>query len=92
MIEEGTLIIRSPRRLDEVAFGADLNSVRDIARILGQGAKLRENRTHRPKVMLRLFVDDITIHYSLPSKAHPNVFLIIRIYRFESVHIFLDRD
>jgi len=41
MLEEGSRIIRSPRRFDEEAFRGDLNTVRDIARILGQRAEFR---------------------------------------------------
>src|SRR5262245_14594337 len=62
MIEEGAWIVRSSRRLDEVGFGADLNPIRDITRILCHRAKLRENRAYRTKVLLLLFVDDVVFH------------------------------
>jgi hypothetical protein len=61
MLEKRSRIIRPPRRLDEVAFRGDLNPVRNIAGILGQGAEFSEHRAHRTKVLLRLFIDDITI-------------------------------
>ena len=65
MIEKAARIVRSPRRFNKVAFGADLNPVRDVARILSLRAKLREHRTYRMKVLLRLFVDKFTIHILL---------------------------
>jgi hypothetical protein len=54
-------IVRPPRRLDEVAFFANLNTEGNVAGVLGHGTELGEHFAYGAEELLRLFVYDITV-------------------------------